>query len=489
MSKSVPLPDSGRDGAPARGAGEDESESALDWLHGRINYERQAMPRPTGPSWLGRMRRLAAALGDPHLRYPALHVTGTKGKGSVSTLLAETLADTGRVVGLFTSPHLHRLGERFRVAGREPDRPELEALVREVRRAAARLPGGFEPTFFEILTAAGLRLFAERKVDIAVLEVGMGGRLDSTNIVRPLVSVITSISFDHMKSLGDTLGAIAREKAGIVKRGRPLVSGVPPESPEPRNVIRETALARRSRLVELGTDFRFAYRPPQPPLRGPTRGRVSIVLGDGPGEDYPAPGLGAHQGHNLAVARAALRVLAEERPEYRDADQPARLARVAERIAIPARLEIVPEPGVPPDRFVWLIDGAHNEASARALAEAAATHFPPGSRTLIFGSSKDKDLPAQLRALLPMADLAIATRFLGNPRAAPEDLVAEEMRTLGARRVETAPTPAEALARARSETRRPGLAVVAGSLFLAAECREALGAPGSENETNADRPR
>src|SRR3954447_4733435 len=205
-------------------------EQAIRFWFGRINYE-QRSPRPSDLK-LGRMRALLALLGNPEQRLRIVHVAGSKGKGSTSAMLAAVLRRAGYRTGLFTSPHLSRVEERFQVDGRPISAPELTTLLGEVRDCAARearSAGGEPPpplTFFEIATAVGFLHFVRRRVDAAVLEVGLGGRLDSTNVCLPVLAVIVSISFDHTRILGDRLASIAREKAGIVKRGRPVISGV-----------------------------------------------------------------------------------------------------------------------------------------------------------------------------------------------------------------------------------------------------------------------
>jgi dihydrofolate synthase/folylpolyglutamate synthase len=212
-------------------------EQALAFWYGCINYE-QRTPRP-GDLQLDRMRGLLRLLGDPHERLRVVHVAGSKGKGSTAAMLAAVLGRAGYRTGLFTSPHLCRVEERIQVDGRPISPPELTALLGEVREAVAAARGAVEPTFFEVATALGFLHFRRRRVDAAVLEVGLGGRLDSTNVCRPAVAVITSISHDHTQQLGDRLASIAREKAGIIKPGRPVVSGA--TAPEAR------AVSRRSR--------------------------------------------------------------------------------------------------------------------------------------------------------------------------------------------------------------------------------------------------
>src|SRR4051812_8280363 len=296
----------------------DEYQDRLDYLYGRLNYEWVGMPRTAAELRLGRMRRLLRRLGDPHLGLPVIHVAGTKGKGSTAAMMAAALTATGARTGLYCSPHLHRLEERYCIDGRPIATAELDALVDEVHAAVEQLDADASDsrccgsTFFEITTAMALLHFARRQVDAVVLEVGMGGRLDSTNVVHPVLSVITSIAFDHMRQLGNTLGAIATEKAGILKRSRPAVSGVCDD--EPRQAIRRVAALRRCPLRELGIDFRFEAIPPRPHLRRPTPWRVAVDTWRTRWGELELPLLGPHQAQNAAVALAALDVLAEREP-------------------------------------------------------------------------------------------------------------------------------------------------------------------------------
>jgi dihydrofolate synthase/folylpolyglutamate synthase len=319
--------------------------------------------------------------------------------------------------------------------------------------------GGRGLTFFEVTTAMGLVHFARRGAELVVLEVGMGGRLDSTNTVRPLVSVITSISLDHMRQLGNTLGLIAREKAGIIKRGRPVVSGV--REAEPAAVIAEVARERRVPLRAIGRDFTLAFEPPRAPLERPEAGRFRTRTWARDWGDRPVPLYGPHQALNAAVALATLDVMAEAGMSI----GPEAVARGWERLNYPARFEILGE-------GPWLvIDGAHNEASAQALAETLRQCAPDVPRTLVFGTTREKDLEGQVRALGPLCAQAVATCYLENPRAVPVDEVAEALGRHVAGPVHAASSPAQALAIARRVTPAEGLICVTGSLFLAAECR------------------
>jgi dihydrofolate synthase/folylpolyglutamate synthase len=440
----------------------DAYRASLDFLYGRLNYERVGMPRHPGELRLAPMRRLLRRLGDPQDGPAIVHVAGTKGKGSTAALMAAALSAAGRRTALFCSPHLHRLEERFRIDGVEPTPEELVALTEAVRPAVAALdasPDGRGPTFFEITTAMGLLHFARRNVDVVVLEVGLGGRLDSTNCVRPRVAILTSISFDHTRQLGSTLGAIAREKAGILKRHGRGVSGV--RGQEPLASIRRVARQRRASLREIDRDFGFVYRAPSPPLDAPSAGRVTVGTWRTDWGPIDLPLLGAHQAHNAAVALAGLDALAEAGIDSgRDA-----VVRGFSALRWPARVEVL-------GRRPWLvIDGAHNVASAEALAETLRTCFPPTPRTLVFGTTRDKDLRGQLRALLPLFDTVVATCYVENPRAVPPEHVAAAVAELTGRPAIVAHGPAEALDAANSRTGPDALICVTGSLFLAGEAR------------------
>jgi dihydrofolate synthase/folylpolyglutamate synthase len=445
-------------------------QERLEYLYSRLNYEWLGMPRFSTELRLRRMRRLMRALGDPHRELRIIHVAGTKGKGSTSAMLAAALAASGIRTGIYCSPHLHRLEERFTVDGKPATPVELVTLLDDVREVAERLehPGRAHAddraTFFEITTAMGLLYFARRRAQAVVLEVGMGGRLDSTNVVHPALSIITSISFDHTRQLGNTLGLIAREKAGILKRGRPAVSGA--RELEARLAIGRVAEQRRCRLFELDTDFSYDAIPPAGPLVRPTTGSVATRTWRTDWGTIRLPLLGSHQAHNAAVALAGLDVLAELDPGLSVSRDD--VVRGFAGLKWPARVELLGE-------RPWLvIDGAHNAASAQALADALRTCFPPGRRTLIFGTTREKDLQGQLRAVLPSFDTVIATRYVENPRAVEPETIAAAIVKLTGLRARVTSDPAEALELARQLTPPDGLICVTGSLFLAAEARAVI---------------
>ncbi|GAF98525.1 unnamed protein product, partial [marine sediment metagenome] len=263
---------------------------------------------------LDRMRQLLHRVGNPDAGLPIVHIAGTKGKGSASAILAHVLSSAGFDVGVFSSPHLTRLEERFTINGVDCTSEELVALVDRLRPVARQMDqtaeqtgdDGYRPTFFEMVTAIALMHFSQRRVDLAILEVGLGGRLDSTNVCQPAVSVITSISYDHTKQLGATLEEIAGEKGGIIKPGVPVVIGDLPQ--EAHEVVCRMARQRGSRVIKPFRDFHYEYRPPQELETGDACGRLDFRTNDDGGleiSQMPLRMLGKHQADNAAVALAA----------------------------------------------------------------------------------------------------------------------------------------------------------------------------------------
>ncbi len=411
----------------------------------RINYERVAvLPYNERQLKLDRMRQLLTRLGSPDAVLRIIHVAGTKGKGSTAAMIAAMLTASGHATGVYSSPHLERIEERFAIDGRPIAADEFVGLVERVRRAveemdaeAARDPESLgPPTFFDITTAMALVHFADRQCDAVVLEVGLGGRLDSTNVCLPVVSVITSISLDHTKQLGDTLAAIAGEKAGIIKPGVPVVSGV--GQSEPRDVIHSIARERGCRLIE----------PPRAKANG-----FAIGL------------LGEHQVANAAVALAVV-------DELRDQGftVPEEACREGLSVArLPARVEWFP--ALPSKRPAVVVDTAHNGASASALVQAIQPLVTAEQPTLVLAVSRDKDLPAIASALAPAFGAVLATQFVENPRAVDPARLAAMMTAAGASNVASIEAPDQALRRAIDQTSNQGLVVIAGSFFIAAELR------------------
>jgi len=399
------------------------------------------------------MRALVAEMSHPERAWASLLIAGTNGKGSVAATCDAVLRASGLRTGRYTSPHLVRVNERITVDGRDITDGDFGIAVRAVRDAAERLVrrGVLEahPTFFEVLTAAAFAHFRRRRVEVAVLEVGLGGRLDATNVADPVASAIVSIDFDHEVYLGRTLAAIAGEKAGVMRRGRPTVVG--PLPGEARQAVLARARETGARVVPASHGARFTGGG-----RSSSSGVAAALDLRTPAARYaglrPLPG--AHQRDNLLVA---VRLLEEARREGLPVD----LRAVAEGVARtrwPGRLERVP--GDPP----LVLDGAHNPAGARALA-AHLAGGPPF--VLLFGAMADKDVPGLAHELFPGARAIVLTRPRVSRAAAPEELARRAGRL--AARARREPSVARALALARRLARGDGprtVVVVAGSLYL-----------------------
>lgn len=372
------------------------------------------------------IRRLLAALDHPEREFPSVLVGGTNGKGSVSAMLDAMLGASGRRTGLYTSPHLVRPHERIRIEGRDIEDAELQRVLGVVRDACSLTE---PPSFFEVMTAAALLAFRDSGVDAAVLEVGLGGRLDATNATEPLVSAIVTVDFDHVGTLGTTLTAIAREKAGIIRAGRPVISGV--SHPEVVTVLRERSDALKATFI----DARTTEIPEG----------VTLSL-EGP-----------HQVDNARVAIATFQQIARAIGLPLDLGG---IRRGLESTRWPGRLQLVP--GAPP----ILLDGAHNVAGSAALAAHLALRGGPRP-VLVFGAMADKDIVGILAPLAPHV-AAVVTAKPDVLRAAESCDIADAARTLGLATVELS-EPARALEKARALAGPGGLVLVAGSLYLVGE--------------------
>ena len=389
---------------------------------------------------LERVRELLTRLGDPQRQFEAVLVGGTNGKGSTAATLAAMLRADGRRTGLFTSPHLTWLSERFVVDGTEVSQAQVAAALARVRPASEAV----EASFFEVVTALGCVLFAEAGVEIAVMEVGLGGRLDATNALEPRLSVITNVALDHTAILGGTVEQIAAEKAGILRAGRPAVTAAAP-------AVLPVLEQRGADLWALGRDWTAQTR-----SLG-WQGTAVDVQWPGGAAQVQTPLLGEHGGLNAALAAVAAARLGV-------ADEAIRQGAAQTRW--PGRLEVVPWQG----RRV-LLDGAHNPAGAQALAQALRPLLAASGRAqlpIIFGAAEDKDLGGVAAELLPLASRVILTRAALSPRAAdPAQLAA----LFPGVPLELTQTPAEALAALRPEEE---LVLACGSLYLLGELRPLL---------------
>lgn len=420
-------------------------EEAINWLYSRVDFERMSPSLTASDFKLERMRNLLNCLGNPQENVPVVHIAGTKGKGSTAAMISSILISAGYSVGLFTSPHIDRFEERIRISGEEIPESGLIPLVSRLADVALLIDSqgqGLSPTFFELTTALAWLWFSESQADIAVLEVGLGGRLDSTNICRPEVCVITTISRDHTHILGTRLREIAREKAGIIKAGVPVVTGV--AEAEPLEVISDVSAEHQCRLSVVAR----GSRPEE--LPSDTKALISQ--------------LGTHQQHNALVAFSAVMELKlrgwNVSPE--DIDQG------LQSPSSPVRIERLGE------NPIVVVDAAHNWISAGALVETVLALPAAGKRVLIFGTSTDKDVPGLCRRLFPFFDTVILTRYESTQRGVSLDRLHAVAAAVSTRSMHTAENPATAWQAARSICPENGLICVAGSFFLAAEIRRLI---------------
>ncbi|MBN2085418.1 MAG: bifunctional folylpolyglutamate synthase/dihydrofolate synthase [Anaerolineales bacterium] len=437
-------------------------QQALDYLYSFIDYSLQRTYQYSAHTLdLGRMHAVLGHLGDPHKQYAVVHVAGTKGKGSVSAMVESALRAAGCRTGLFISPHLIDFCERIRMNGEPIAHGRLAELVGSMRTAVAKVP---ELTTFEITTAAAFLYFKEEKADVVIAEVGLGGRLDATNVVSPQVSVITSLSYDHTHLLGNTLAEITREKAGIIKPGIPVVSS--PQEGEAMKVLLEISRERHAPLILVGRDWHFA--PDAHTLEGQSfhlwpaadQERVNATLAQG-GDlrqiamRYEIPLLGYHQVINAATAVAVLRTL-----RARGMSVPEETIREGLRsVRWEGRFQLL-------NRAPWVVvDSAHNVDSARRLRIALDDYFPTRRVVLLFGASDDKDIAGMLDALLPRVSRLVATRST-HPRAATPEKIAALARERGCP-AEVSGDPAPALAQALRLVGSGDVLLAAGSLFVA----------------------
>lgn len=433
---------------------------AIAYVIERSGYDKGFVANPFDAETVGLRRTewLAESLGRPDRSYPIVHIAGTKGKGSTAAFVSAIARSAGRKVGLYTSPHLHTFRERFQIDGEPIGKSKFSELVAELiplnQQLGREHPEWGEATAFELTTVLAFLAFARAKVDLAVIEVGLGGRLDSTNIVDPTVSVITPISYDHMAILGNTLAEIAAEKAGIIKTGKPVVVGVQPE--EARETIERIAAERGSPLVMAGRDWQAEGDSRRFDLSGPWGTYQGLSLGL----------LGQHQVENAGTAVAACWQLGQAGVAIDELAIRTGLAGVR----WPGRLEAVQEqPAI-------VLDGAHNVDSVRRLMAALSDHFHWNRLTFVLGIARDKDIDGMLALLAPRADRILVTRSR-SPRAATARAIAvkaAQFASPGTSVAELA-SVADALRQATTEAESNDLICVTGSLYVVAEAREALG--------------
>ncbi len=442
---------------------------------------------------LAHMRVLLAALEHPERRFPGVLIAGTNGKGSTAATLASILRASGLRIGLYTSPHLVRINERIRISGKEISDDDFALLHDVVDRTAERLVEEGElpwhPSFFEMLTAMAFEYFAQRRVDIAVLEVGMGGRLDATNVIEPRVSIITDISLDHQKFLGNTVAEIAGEKAGIIRPGGVVVTL--PQQPQANDVIGNTILELGARGVSA-----VPYVPPVSPASAqylvPSTQRKSLIaevakqdaedaeknisgLGH-PVSRYPLQVmgkqilvetalLGRHQLRNVALAIAA----AVELGKQGFAITTESIERGIRETQWPGRFQVMAATDVAPE---YVFDAAHNPAGAWALRSTLSACYEDQALIFVFGAMRDKAISEISEILFPLAQRVITTRA-DNPRSAAPDEIREAAARTSAE-IEGAPDVAAALDRARTLSGPKGVVVITGSIYIVGEAMRVL---------------
>ena len=433
--------------------------SALEYLHSSTDYEQ------IGPLKgynidnfsLGRMRRLLGKIGSPHRMLNAVHIAGTKGKGSTAAMLSGMLEACGFTVGLYTSPHLIDLRERIQVNGKMISEAELRALLGKVSVAIKSLGDGNSPTFFEIMTAVSFLHFVAKDVDLAIVETGLGGRLDSTNVLKPKVCAITSISYDHCQQLGENLSSIAAEKAGIFKRGVPAISV--PQVDEVERALKKAANTTRSPLTFTGKDIDFSYRFESTKTDGPQT-RVCVTTPMSRYEHLRVPLAGEHQALNCGLALALLDKLKEL--GYDIDDQ--RAIGGLDRTVLAGRMEMLHnDPRV-------IADGAHNPGSLEALMLAIGQNISYDSMVVIFGCCADKDIDGMLQRVGQGADKVIFTRSRSPRSADPEELAARYADVGGM--CQATESFGEALKHAYAAVSRGDLICVTGSFYLVGEAKQ-----------------
>lgn len=437
-------------------------QRTLDYLYSFVDYSLTKADRLAQENFdLSRMVELMHRLGNPHLAYPLIHVAGTKGKGSVTAMCSSILRAGGYRIGMYTSPHLEDYAERIQVNGHPIPHSALVELVERIKPQIECIP---QMTTFEVTTALAFLYFKEMGVDAAVIEVGLGGRLDATNIVLPVVSVITSISYDHTQVLGNTLTAIATEKCGIIKPSLPVVSA--PQDPEAMTVIENVARERNAPLTVVGRDilarpiqrgihhqvaeFRL---PPESdiPVNEDAFRRLEVVL----------PLLGDHQVENAAVAYLAIDRFRKNALPISD-DQ---IQDGFSKTYWPGRFEVLNQN--PP----LVLDCAHNPESCHQLKLTLQTMFPDHKVLLIFGASEDKDIDGMFKELLPIVEQAIFTKSF-HPRAISPYLLEQKGKGTNTP-TQVIENVADAVQQALAMVSEQQLILVTGSIFVVAEARHA----------------
>lgn len=457
-------------------------QAQLASLFSRINYERRAGLKPFDFKLDG-MIQLLNRLDNPHLKYRVVHIAGTKGKGSVSKMLGRILEANGKKTGVYTSPHLESINQRISVNNQWISDTDLASALSDIQPDVDELDrqselAGIRPlTFFEVITAAAFFHFAQVSCDAVVLEVGMGGRLDSTNVCEPDLGIITNIYLDHTRQLGNTLEKIAREKAGIIKPNVPLICGATQR--KPKEAIHQIAKSRNATVWQLHEDFDVQSSVGHRDLRFDTQSNTPNVAWSF--ENVHLPVFGEHQATNAAIAIAAVQRLNFDGWKIQESEIRGGLSG----LQLPCRSELIREN--PPT----VVDMAHNVASIEALIKTLEKQFPKWNdskrKRLILAISRDKDARGIIRWLVDTFDEIVLTKYESNPRGKPIDQLLEiaEVTREGLKTettIRTANSPSEAWDIIRKDVRPDDFVCVTGSVFLAAELRPLLIASQTDAE-------
>ncbi len=433
-------------------------QQAIDYLFKRTDYEKEKRLRYNITTFsLERMEKLLSLLGDPHNKIPTVHIAGTKGKGSTATMLAKMLEANDYNVGLYTSPHVLHLHERISVNSEMINDTEMRGLLNRVYAPVEKMSKTDPPTFFEIMTALAFMYFVDKAVDIAVIETGLGGRLDSTNVIQPKVIGITSLSIDHQQQLGETIASIAKEKAGVLKRGVPTITVE--QEPAAMHVLKSHAIALKAPFSVTGSDIDFSHRFETSREHGPHT-RICLTTPTSKFEHLRVPLHGKHQAINCGLALAMLDKLKSIGFQI-DSEK---ASEGLQKVSLPGRMEIISD-----DPRI-MIDAAHNAASIRALIHAIGQNIPYDSMVVIFGCNNDKDVMGMLQELQYGADKVIFTRSNSAKAVSPEDL-ADMYTELCGKMCQSAASLGPALQLAKSAVSREDLICITGSFYLIGQAK------------------
>jgi dihydrofolate synthase/folylpolyglutamate synthase len=433
-------------------------QEAIKYLFSRTDYEKERYFRYNVTTFnLDRMEKLLSLVGNPQRKFPTAHIAGTKGKGSTATMLAKMLEANEYKVGLYTSPHVVNLHERIMVNSQMVTEAEMLGLLNRIYAPVEKIAKTDPPTFFEIMTAMAFMHFADVKVDIGVIETGLGGRLDSTNVIQPKVVGITSISFDHQHLLGNTLAKIAAEKAGIFKPGVPIVTVL--QEPEVIQVLKTQANSVKAPISIVGADIDFSCRFEASRELGP-HNRICVTTPNSKFEHLRVPLHGRHQAVNCGLALAMLdklRTLGYDIDFRKTTDG-------LSAVSLPGRMELIcKDPRI-------MIDAAHNAASIRALIHAIGQNIPYDSMIVIFGCNGDKDVTGMLRELQYGADKVIFTRS-NSLRAMSPQALADTYTEICGKMCQVSPSLGGALQLAKSAVSKEDLICITGSFYLIGQAK------------------